>query len=67
LKPARANPDPKSNVSSIEAILDLLACPACEGALRVEGTAVLCDACGRRYPVVDGIPVLIANQISAEL
>ncbi len=36
-----------------------LACPACHGELCQEPGRVVCMACGRAYPVVDGIPVLI--------
>jgi uncharacterized protein YbaR (Trm112 family) len=43
-----------------------LACPACLGDLRLEGTRLgtrlICVSCGRSYPVVDGIPVLIAER-----
>jgi len=39
-----------------------LACPACLGALRLEEAQLICAACGRAYPVVDGIPVLIAGR-----
>lgn len=43
------------------ALLALLACPACPGRppLRQEGDRLVCDACGRRYPIVDGIPHLL--------
>jgi uncharacterized protein len=39
----------------------MLACPACQGDLRLESERVVCERCGRRYPIVDGIPVLIAE------
>ncbi len=39
-----------------------LACPACLGALRLEEARLICVACGRVYPIVDGIPVLIAGR-----
>jgi len=42
--------------------LGQLACPACLGALRAHADHVLCAACGRIYPVMDGIPVLIAER-----
>jgi hypothetical protein len=42
-------------------ILEQLACPACRGGLLLAGAALECAGCGRVYPVVDGIPVLIAG------
>jgi uncharacterized protein YbaR (Trm112 family) len=39
-----------------------LVCPACLGELRFGADAVVCKACGRKYPVVDGIPVLIVER-----
>jgi hypothetical protein len=40
----------------------LLACPVCLGTLRLQESTVVCVGCGRIYPVVDGIPVLIADR-----
>ena len=43
--------------------LELLVCPVCHGRLRLEGAAAIaCAGCGRRYPIVDGLPVLIASR-----
>lgn len=39
----------------------VLACPACYALLRAESGAFACTACQRLYPIVDGIPVLIAG------
>ncbi|UWZ86248.1 Trm112 family protein [Occallatibacter riparius] len=39
----------------------LLACPVCQGELRIDGQSVVCVGCGRGYPIVDGIPVMIAQ------
>lgn len=39
-----------------------LACPACRDALRLEAGRMVCAGCGRAYPVVDGIPVLIVER-----
>jgi uncharacterized protein YbaR (Trm112 family) len=55
---------------SFEKLKELLACPACEGKLRYEPQAQLsdsldrlvCSRCGVGYPIVDGIPVLIAGR-----
>jgi uncharacterized protein YbaR (Trm112 family) len=43
-------------------VLDQLACPACLGALHLEESRLQCAACGRAYPIVDGIPILIADR-----
>ena len=43
--------------------LHLLACPVCFGMLRLVGdTGIDCAQCGRRYPIVDGLPVLIESR-----
>jgi uncharacterized protein len=40
--------------------LRLLACPACHAGLTLlDPETVLCSACGRRYPIRDGLPVLL--------
>jgi uncharacterized protein len=39
-----------------------LACPVCLGNLSFGSTRLVCGSCGRAYPVVDGIPVLIAER-----
>ena len=44
----------------------LLACPACQDALCTEAGRMVCSGCGRAYPVVDGIPVLIKERAGAE-
>jgi glycosyltransferase involved in cell wall biosynthesis/SAM-dependent methyltransferase len=36
-----------------------LVCPSCRGELRWETDAATCTSCGARYPVTDGIPVLL--------
>ena len=53
-----------------EELLDLLACPACvagkdekvEAPLRLEDERLICDRCGRRYAIVDGIPNLVIEE-----
>jgi uncharacterized protein YbaR (Trm112 family) len=46
-------------------LMDILACPAEDhGPLRAEADAdvLVCTVCGRRYPVEDGIPVLLLDR-----
>ena len=50
-------------------LMDVLACPTEDHAPLRAGTAtdpeadaLTCTACGRSFPVIDGIPVLLINQ-----
>ncbi|MGA7343467.1 MAG: Trm112 family protein [Terracidiphilus sp.] len=46
-------------------VLGQLACPVCLGDLRLDGERIVCVQCGRAYPLVDGIPVLIGERAEA--
>jgi len=39
-----------------------LVCPACHQFLQLNGDSILCSGCARRYPIVDGIPVLLPDR-----
>ena len=52
----------QQNLTAFEQWANELACPACLGDLQLGKDAVVCTACGRNYPVVDGIPVLIPER-----
>jgi uncharacterized protein YbaR (Trm112 family) len=39
-----------------------LACPVCHQPLQLQSLHVLCTGCARRYPIVDGLPVLLADR-----
>ena len=43
-------------------LLDILACPACKADVKLEKEKIVCVQCGRRYPVKDGIPVMLAEE-----
>jgi glycosyltransferase involved in cell wall biosynthesis/uncharacterized protein YbaR (Trm112 family) len=45
-----------------EELLEILACPVCKTAVRLEGLELVCDTCRRRYQIVDGIPVMLADE-----
>ena len=45
-----------------KALLDILACPACKTVVRLEGDRLVCTECGRRYPIRDGIPVMLIEE-----
>jgi uncharacterized protein YbaR (Trm112 family) len=42
--------------------LHRLVCPVCHQTLQLEPEAILCSGCGRRYPILDGIPILLADR-----
>ncbi len=43
-------------------LLDILACPACKSEVKLEGEKIVCAKCGRRYPIRDGIPVMLIEE-----
>ncbi len=48
-------------------LLEILRCPACvrekEGLLNLEkGTWLVCQDCGRKYPIRDDIPVMLIDE-----
>ncbi len=43
-------------------LLEILVCPLCGTDVRLEKDRVVCSSCGRRYPVRDGIPVMIVDE-----
>lgn len=50
------------NLEALKAWAGQLACPVCFGELRFAAARATCIACGRVYPVLDGIPVLIGER-----
>ena len=43
--------------------LRFLVCPVCHAALTLGPEAITCTRCHRRYPLVDGLPVLLASRV----
>ncbi|MCC6731251.1 MAG: Trm112 family protein [Chthonomonadales bacterium] len=46
-----------------EQLLALLACPACDDRppVRQEGETLVCERCGRIYPIREGIPDMLVE------
>ena len=42
-------------------LFDILACPTCRVQIQRENDELVCEACGRRYPIVDGVPVVFPD------
>jgi len=45
-------------------LLEILVCPKCRGPLenKEREGALVCDACRLRYPVRDGIPIMLIDE-----
>ena len=45
-------------------LLDILACPQCKGELTLtpEQDGLICAACKLKYPVRDGVPVMLIDE-----
>jgi uncharacterized protein YbaR (Trm112 family) len=43
-------------------LLEILACPLDKQPVELSGESLVCTACGRRYPIRDGIPVMLVEE-----
>ncbi len=43
-------------------LLSILACPLDKAPVRLLGDKIVCTKCGRRYPIRDGIPVMLIDE-----
>jgi uncharacterized protein YbaR (Trm112 family) len=45
-------------------LLEILACPKCKMEVKLEGEQLVCTnpQCGLRYPIRDGIPVMLIEE-----
>jgi hypothetical protein len=46
-------------------LLDILACPKCKGGgvtLLDDESALVCAACAKAYPILNGIPVMLIDE-----
>lgn len=47
----------------LQRISSLLACPHCGGMLSLQNNELVSQSCGRRYPICDGVPVLLPSEM----
>lgn len=47
-------------------LLEILACPVCKAEVKLEKEKIVCTKCGRRYPIRDGIPVMLESEVEKE-
>ena len=55
----------QSSLGLSQTLLEILACPACKGEIvhdEAEGKLVCQGECRRRYPIRDGIPVMLIDE-----
>ena len=43
-------------------LLDILACPVCKTDVELKEDKLVCVKCGRKYPIQDGIPVMLEEE-----
>jgi len=43
-------------------LMKILICPACKGDVRLDGEKIVCTKCQRRYPIRNGIPVMLIDE-----
>lgn len=43
-------------------LLKILACPACKSDVQLKEERIVCTKCGRRYPIRNGIPVMLVDE-----
>ncbi len=48
-------------------LLEIMACPDCKSPVAQDGAWIVCQnpACGKRYPIRDGIPVMLVEEAIA--
>ena len=43
-------------------LLDILVCPVDKAKVHLQGDRLVCEQCGRAYPVRDGIPIMLGEE-----
>ena len=45
-------------------LLEIIACPKCRGELKLseDGNFLICENCKIKYPIEDGIPILLVDE-----
>jgi uncharacterized protein YbaR (Trm112 family) len=47
-------------------VVSLLACPVDRSGVRLDGSELVCTRCDRRYPVQNGIPNMLPDEVKSE-
>ncbi len=47
-------------------LLNILACPYCKAAVDLIDDKIVCSECKRKYPIRDGIPVMLIEEAETD-
>ena len=47
-------------------LFDILACPICKREVKLAENKIVCQKCGRKYPIRDGIPIMLEEEAERE-
>jgi len=53
---------PRESAPISQELLQILACPACKSPVELKGDRLVCQGCGRRYRIEDGIPIMLIDE-----
>ncbi|MBU0548966.1 MAG: Trm112 family protein [Candidatus Omnitrophica bacterium] len=43
-------------------LIDILVCPDCKSGVKLQEGKIICLGCGRKYPVKNGIPIMLIDE-----
>lgn len=46
-----------------DVLIEVLVCPKDHADLRLVGNELVCEACGARYPIEDGVPNMLIDAV----
>lgn len=47
-------------------LLEILVCPSCKSEIFLCGEKLFCKECGRKYPIRNGIPVMLIEEAQTD-
>jgi uncharacterized protein len=61
--PASGKEPPQGNSNAVPSdLLEILVCPMGHAELKLEDGSLLCTRCGPRFPIEDGIPIMLIEE-----
>lgn len=47
-------------------LVEILACPVCKGEVKETDGKIVCLKCKRRYPIREGVPIMLEREATIE-